>query len=58
MGKIIVIYFVYYINKVILFLLLHNYADHICQVYNGPEGHLENNKSVVGSEHGEKDIFH
>jgi hypothetical protein len=55
-GKIIVIHFVYYINKVILFSILHNYADHIYQIYNGPEGYIKTNKSLVGSEHGVLDI--
>ena len=52
--KIIVTYFVYYIHKVILFSIIHNYADHIYQVRNGPEGYLKTNKT----EHGGLDITH
>lgn len=57
-GKIIVIYFVHYINKVILFSILDNYSDHIYQLHNGPEGQIKTNKVLVGSEYGEKDIIH
>lgn len=41
-----------------MFSIPHDYADHMYEVYNGPEGHLKTNKSLVGSEHGENDIIH